>query len=269
MPRPHRTNGAGAAHHVMIRGVEGRAIFSRESEIEALLAHFATLVREVEFLVLAWCLLGNHAHFVLKQRGEKTLGDLMACLNSRHAQSFNRNNNRAGHLFQDRYKAVLIESEEQLVGSVPYVLGNVVRHGLGSMAGLVDYPWSGYSALIGRRSPRAFESADATLEALGVDPTSLPELVEQAALEPAAMGAALEPDQIDELNRLIRDCCRRHGVSAEALHSGRKDARAVRIELCSLAVDSLDLPLTEIARHSGISYDTVRRFAAKRSAKKP
>jgi REP element-mobilizing transposase RayT len=99
----------GALHHVMIRGIDGRAIFSAAAECEDFIARLAFLVRELGFAVLAWCLITNHAHLVL-QSNEVPLAILMKRLNARHAQRHNRREARVGHVFQARYKAVLIEN---------------------------------------------------------------------------------------------------------------------------------------------------------------
>ena len=117
--------------------------------------------------MLAGCLLGNHAHFVI-QTGLTPLAALMARLNSRHAQRYNRVSGRRGHLFQDRYKAVLITSEGRLARDVAYALGNPLRHGSLSRAGLEEYRFSGYSGLVGRRPLHSFESPAAVAAALGV-----------------------------------------------------------------------------------------------------
>jgi REP element-mobilizing transposase RayT len=245
----------------MVRGVERRTIFRCEADFEDFLARLGLLVHELEFLVLAWCLLDNHAHFVLKT-GKASLATLMARLTGRHAQRFNRTSTRVGHLFQDRYKAVLIEEEAHLACAVPYVLGNAARHGGGPPNGMSDYPWSGYGALVGRRPPRPFEAVEETVRALGMERNQLADRVAQVALEPAALGASLEPDQIDELERLISDCCARHGIERATLRSRRTHVREARIEICSRAATALDLTLAEISRHSGIPYETVRCFGA-------
>jgi REP element-mobilizing transposase RayT len=263
MPRPSRTHAVGVVHHVMIRGVDGRAIFSCNTDYEDFLTRFAFLVRELSFLVLAYCLLGNHAHLVLKS-GTVPLAVLMARLTSRHAQRFNRMNDRAGHLFQSRYKAVLIESDAQLVTTIPYVLGNAARHALITPDAALDYPWSMLSALVGRRAPREFEDGRAVAEALGLEQSKLHERVAEVALAPGASGARLEPNQVDELERLIRDCCMRHGIERDALRSRPHEGRAARVEICSLAASALDLSLAAIARHSGVSYDAMRRIAGRR-----
>ena len=187
----------------------------------------------------------------------------MARLNSRHAQIYNRAIERRGHLFQDRYKAVLITSDGQLAGVIAYVLGNPVRHGLMSMIELETYAYSGYSALVGSRPPWAFESLAAVAAALGVARTELLGFVRENALQPAAAGAGLEPDQIEELDLLIRDSCRRHGIAESALRASSPEPAKLRQEICSLANSSLDLRLVDIADRLGISYRSVKRILAR------
>ncbi len=261
MARAHRTDAPGAVHHVMIRGVDGRQIFSGDSSREDFLARFALLVREMGFVVLAWCLLGNHAHFVVKT-GHVPLALLMARLNSRHAQRLNRRINRVGHLFQDRYKAVLVTTDGWLARDVAYALGNPVRHGLMSIRGLETYRYSGYGALVGTQPPRSFESPHAVTKALGVARENIRSFIHESALEPGAKGAALEPDQVAELDRLIRDCCRRHGVEERSLHTASSRGQAVRGEIFSLAESLLDLALIDVARRVGTSYRTAKRIIA-------
>lgn len=244
----------------MIRGIDGRSIFRSVVEYDDFLARFAYLVRELGHVVLAWCLLGNHGHFVLKS-GEVPLAKLMHRLSGRHAQRHNWFTHRVGHLFQGRYKAVLIESDAQLVATIPYVLGNSARHGLVTPTGARDYAWSMYGALAGRRSPREFENVSVVADALGMEFRDLHAAVESAALEPAVHGARLEPDQIDELDRLIRACCARHGFGPRVLRNRHPEARAAGIEICKRAMAGLDLPLATIARHVGLSYDTAWRLS--------
>jgi REP element-mobilizing transposase RayT len=245
----------------MIRGIDGRTIFCSVSDFVDFLERFGLLVRELGFQVLAWCLLGNHAHFILKT-GNVPLATLMARLTARHAQRLNRTNGRVGHLFQARYKAVLIHDDGKLSRTSAYVLGNALRHGLVSATGLLDYRWSGYALLVGRREAFSFESVELIASALGVDRAHTVEFVREQSLAIGAEGAALEPDQIDELNLMIRDACREHSVPAEALRSLLPGAR-VRREILARAATSLDLPLRTIASEIGMSYRTARKISAR------
>jgi REP element-mobilizing transposase RayT len=246
----------------MIRGVNGCTIFRSVADFEDFLARFALLVRELGFEVLAWCLLGNHAHFILRT-GQAQLAELMARLTGRHAQRFNRESGRFGHLFQDRYKALLIEDDGRLASDAAYVLGNALRHALVTPSELGDYVGSAYGALIGRREPRSFESVERIAAALGVDPAHAAEYVEEHALAPDARAAALEPGQIDELNRMIRDACRARGVSVEFVRAADSEARSIRRDLLTRASAALDLPLRTIAREIGMPYRTARKLSSK------
>jgi REP element-mobilizing transposase RayT len=241
----------------MVRGVERRVIFRCRADYEDYLARFGLLVRELGFVVLAWCLIENHAHFLL-QVGSVPLGVLMARLNSRHALRFNRTNARVGHLFQGRYKAVLIEDERGVACCAAYVLGNAIRHLVVRPERADDYPWSGQGALVGRRPAMPFESVQATARALGIERSEVGSFIRREAIAPVGAGAALEPDQIDELDRLIVAACARHGVDARSLAAAHHAARAARAEICVRATSSLDLRLTEIARRLGISYAAAR-----------
>jgi REP element-mobilizing transposase RayT len=244
----------------MIRGVDGQPIFAGDESQSDFLHRFAFLVRELGFVVLAWCLLGNHAHFVIRT-GATPLGVLMARLGSRHAQRHNRTIARQGHLFQDRYKAVLVESDRQLACELAYVLGNPVRHGLMSIVELEHYCLGGFSALVGNRPPWEFESPRTVAAAIGIERAALRGFVETAALELGSPSAALEPDQIEELNALIRDCCRRHGVPEESLHHPEPGADGVRADICSRAARALTLPATEIAKRIGVRPWEARRMS--------
>ena len=72
-----------------------------------------------------WSLLSNHFHLLLR-RGEGPLSELMRRLMTRHAVRFNRRHGRTGHLFQNRYKSIVVEEEEYFLELVRYVHLNPV-----------------------------------------------------------------------------------------------------------------------------------------------
>jgi hypothetical protein len=158
---------------------------------------------------------------------------------------------------------VLITSEGQLARDVAYVVGNPLRHEIMSPTALEVYRFGGYSGLIGKRALYDFESTAAVAAALGVSRERLGGFVAECALEPGARAAALEPDQISELNLLIRECCRRHGVPEHHLLATNKQARSARAEICFVASERLDLKLVEIAARLGMPYRTAKRVAAR------
>jgi REP element-mobilizing transposase RayT len=100
--------------------------------------------------VLAYCLMGNHYHFVLHTR-QGNLSALMRHVNGVYTQAFNRRHGKVGHLFQGRFKAILVDREAYLLEVCRYVELNPVRAGM--VAGVGDWPWSSYRAHTGLSSP--------------------------------------------------------------------------------------------------------------------
>jgi REP element-mobilizing transposase RayT len=161
MPRPPRTDARGAIHHVMIRGVERRAIFRNDDDRGVFVDRFERLVCDMGFACDALTLIANHVHAVI-QTGDESLAKFMHRLSFYYAQHFNRENARTGHLFEARYKAKLVTDEAGLVRVVVYAIGNPLRHRLTTLEALPHDPWSPLSALAGTRrrgaSSRRLES---------------------------------------------------------------------------------------------------------------
>jgi REP element-mobilizing transposase RayT len=255
MPRPPRTDARGAIHHVMLRGVERRAIFLDDADRGFFVDRFERLVCDLGFECDALTLIANHVHAVI-QTGDAPLASLMHRLNFYYAQHFNRENARAGHLFEARYKAILVADDGGLVRVVAYATGNPVRHGLMTLEALPDDPWSPLSALVGTRRPRRFESTSRIATLLGA--ASPTDWVRTVALAPDAPDAVLEPDLRAELEYLIRATCLRHGVPREAL--GLDANRGTRREILAHAVRELRVPIARVAEAVGVS-----RWSASRS----
>jgi REP element-mobilizing transposase RayT len=143
----------------MVRGIERRDIFNTDEDREDLLCRLATLVPATGTCVYAWSLLKNHFHLLLRS-GEAGLSAFMRRLQTGYAVSFNRRHRRAGHLFQNRYKSVLVEEEPYFLELVRYIHLNPVRAGvIKSLRGLDAYPWSGHAAILGNRGNRGNQEA--------------------------------------------------------------------------------------------------------------
>ena len=155
MPRGARLDGPGALHHVTIRGLERRAIFRDAHDRRVFLAHLGRVGRATGLAVLAWALLPNHAHLLVRTARPRTaagggLATAMRRLLTAYAVAFNRRHGRSGHLFQNRYKSILVEDEPYLLELVRYIHLNPLRAGIvRNLAELDAYPWSGHSALMG------------------------------------------------------------------------------------------------------------------------
>jgi REP element-mobilizing transposase RayT len=134
----------------MVRGIEGRALFRDDRDRQDLLARLAAVGKGTGLQVLAWALLPNHFHLLVRT-GARPLATAMRRLLTGYAGRFNRRHRRRGHLFQNRYKSILVEEEPYLLEVTRYIHLNPLRAGaVRDLKTLDRYPWTGHSALLGR-----------------------------------------------------------------------------------------------------------------------
>lgn len=150
MPRHARIDIPGLLQHVIVRGIEKRPIFLDDQDRGDFLSRLRGLLTETETDCYAWALLDNHFHLLLRPR-QRTLAELMRRLLTGYAVVFNLRHNRAGHLFQNRYKSIVCDQDPYLLELVRYIHLNPVRAGtVGSLVDLADFPWCGHVELLGR-----------------------------------------------------------------------------------------------------------------------
>lgn len=151
MPRGPRLDIEGALHHVMVRGIEGRKIFLSDIDREDLTERLGAVWPKTETSIYAWSLMPNHFH-LLARTGRVPLSTMIRKVLTGYALSFNHRHNREGHLFQNRYKSILVEEEPYLLELVRYIHLNPIRKELvKSVKQLDTYPWSGHAVLMGNK----------------------------------------------------------------------------------------------------------------------
>jgi len=147
---PARIEVRGALYHVTARGNECRALFRDDADREEYLGRLARYREKFRFHLLAYCLMTNHVHLAIRT-GEQPLSRVMAGLHSSYAEWFNRRHRRVGHLFQGRYKALLIQEDRHLHALVRYIHQNPVKASMTTRA--ADYSWSSDQYLRGGKTP--------------------------------------------------------------------------------------------------------------------
>lgn len=151
MPRSPRLDVCGAVHHVIARGIERRNIFRTDRDRMAFVDRLSAVLRDCGTSLYAWCLMGNHFHLLLRS-GPVSLSSVMRRLLTGHAVTFNRVHHRSGHLFQNRFKSVLVEEEPYFLLLLAYIHLNPVRAGMISLDQLDHYRWTGHAALLERQA---------------------------------------------------------------------------------------------------------------------
>jgi putative transposase len=164
MARPLRIEYPGALYHLTSRGDRQEAIFEDDQDRTAFLNVLSEVVFRFRWRCHAYCLMGNHYHLMI-ETPEATLIKGMRHLNGVFTQWSNRRHKRSGHLFQGRYKAILIDRDSYFLELARYIVLNPVR------AAMVKHPslwaWSSYRATIGTCPAPAWLTSDGLLAEFG------------------------------------------------------------------------------------------------------
>jgi REP-associated tyrosine transposase len=158
MARPLRIQYPGAVYHVTCRGNERRDIFLGDEDRTTFLRFLSQSLNIYDVKLYAYVLMNNHFHLLV----ETPLGNLAECMrhfNITYTGYFNRRHRRVGHLYQGRYKSILVEKEVYLSVLSRYIHLNPIRlkklekaSETERLAKLFDYPWSSLSGYLDKRT---------------------------------------------------------------------------------------------------------------------
>jgi len=164
MARPLRLEFTGALYHVTARGNRQEDIFEEDGDRIEFISIFQDVCDRYNWVCHAYCLMGNHYHLLIETL-DANLSKGMRQLNGVYTQTFNRKHNRVGHLFQGRYKAILVEKDSYLLELSRYIVLNPVRAEMVRSA--VNWRWSSYRAMTGQVKKPVFLEVDWVLSAFG------------------------------------------------------------------------------------------------------
>lgn len=142
MPRIARKYLETNYYHVMTQGINKQFIFQKSEEKKFYIKTMYEIKQELNVNMLAYCIMDNHTHCLVKVEDIKKLSKFMQRLNSKYAYYYNKRHNRVGYVFRDRFKAEGIYSERQLYCCMKYIYDNPVKAGICNSAS--DYKFSNY-----------------------------------------------------------------------------------------------------------------------------
>lgn len=166
MTRPLRVEYPGAYYHVVNRGNNQENIYKNDRDKEKFVEYLEKAVERFSIIVHTYCLMSNHYH-LLVETPEANLSLAMQWINVSYATYFNRKRGRKGHLFQGRFKAILIDADAYLKHLSRYIHLNPVRAKMTSKP--AQYQWSSYSAFIDSRKAPKFLETDWLLSNFGTN----------------------------------------------------------------------------------------------------
>jgi REP element-mobilizing transposase RayT len=258
----------GAVYHLTSRGNARQKIFWNDDDRKLFLGTLAWVVRRFGWVCHAYCLMNNHYHLLVETpRANLSLG--MRQLNGVYTQAFNRRHKRVGHLFQGRFKAILVQKEAHLLELCRYVVLNPLR--IKAKTRVHEWRWSSYRATAGLEAAPDFLTVDWILSqfgqkrgqaqmkytefvADGLDDRPWEKLRGQIFLgskEFISRHASREKDEISEVPRVQRKPMK---PTLEQILGKKAGGRSVEI-----AYREYGYRMNEIAQHLGVHYATVSR----------
>jgi putative transposase len=146
MVRPLRIIYPDAVYHITNRGVNRQPIFFKEDDYLRFLDYLAQIHQRMNIIIHGYCLMSNHYHLEITTPKEN-ISRSIQWINQSYASYVNIRYQRSGHLFQGRFKSVVIEAESHLAALTRYIHLNPVRAGI--VSNPIEYPWSSYRAYMG------------------------------------------------------------------------------------------------------------------------
>lgn len=148
MARPLRITYPGAFYHITSRGNEQKPVFKSKRDREKFLEYLKSATERYNAIIHLYCLMDNHYHLLI-ETPSGNLPQIMLHINGAYTNYFNKKRGRAGHLFQGRYKAILVEADEYAKELSRYIHLNPVRAGIVELP--EKYEWSSYPYYIGAK----------------------------------------------------------------------------------------------------------------------
>jgi len=259
--RQLRLEHPGALWHVTSRGNERREIVRDEEDRRRFVRLLAHAVLQHRWLLHAWVLMSNHYH-LLVETPEIGLSDGMKWLNEMCAITFNERYERVGHLFQGRFKGIIVEREGHLLELVRYIVLNPVRCGMVRFAS--DFQWSNYRATAGLLSAPPWLETEWTLRQFGADPLAARESYRRFVAD--ARGASYNPWETvtGQIYLGSQDFCERMQLLVKSKERSREHPIAQR----RLVQPSLEKIAVLVAQHFAVAPDALKRRTRGGSARK-
>lgn len=149
MPRIARKNSQSNFYHVIVQGINKKYIFNKRDFINKYKQIILSKLKESNITILAYCIMNNHAHFLIFSEKCEFLSKFMQRVNTSYSQYYNKINNRVGYVFRDRYYSQDILNTKQLYSCLKYIHNNPVKaHICSSME---QYKYSSYNEFLGKK----------------------------------------------------------------------------------------------------------------------
>ena len=245
MARVSRKDTDGKFFHVMVQGIAKEYIFPDDEAKGCYLSCIRDSKYRKDIKIFAFCVMGNHAHFLFEVDSVLNISLFMNSVNAKYAKYYNTMNNRVGYVFRGRFKSELIESTKYLVNCMVYIQNNPVKAGMVKDA--KDYNYSSYTNYLTGLGVVDFKEASKYYD---IKPSNI-----KAIMKEKSNSDWLEHDEMiyESVNDVLDELIIKYGVSKHCLDDGtiKKVAEELK-KRCKIS-------LRKTADLLGINRERVRR----------
>lgn len=146
MPRQARVKSGSGIYHLMLRGINKQNIFEDEEDRKRFLETLEYFKWKSSYLLYGYCLMDNHIHVLMKEK-EESVSQAIKRISSSYVYWYNQKYERCGHLFQERFKSEVVETEEYFLIVLRYIHQNPLKAGVAKA--ISQYSWSSFREYIG------------------------------------------------------------------------------------------------------------------------
>lgn len=230
----------------MIQGINRENIFNTNKRIEKYLSYIKEIQQEYDILIISYCIMTNHAHFLVKVSNVNELSKFMQKINTKYAIYYNKVNNRVGYVFRDRFKLQVITSIEYFYRCVEYIHNNPVKAGICSKQS--EYKYSSFPSIYNSDKVKLYKNLEKILKENYLEKTSHDSI---KFLED-------EDDNKEEKNSIINRILKENSITKYDLLA-KENLQKLK-EIIYILKNEYGISYREIEKNIGISREKLRKL---------
>ena len=290
MARPYRLQGEGYLYHIASRGNDRKRIYVGKYDYEKFLEYLIKAKEKYKFYIYAYCLMSNHYHLLIETT-QPNLSRIMQYINTAYSVYYNKKRNRSGHLFQGRYKSIIIEGDSYFLELTRYIHLNPVRAGMSETP--EGYKWSSFRGYMSKKGDSVIDRQE-IMRYYKINPSKYKKFVLEGMdkkadilskvyagfilgrtkfIKDTLKDLKLQVDGGEEfsyskrvindvdIGNIVKEIAKRYKQSPKELYTGKKKPLFARKVAIYLSKRLTGLTNKEIGKAFGITYSAVSKSA--------
>ena len=253
MPRIARKDSQSKFYHIMVQGNNKEYIFNKKEDMKKYQRLIKEKLENSNIMILAYCIMNNHAHFLIYCEDEIYLSKYMQRLNTSYARLYNKENERLGYVFRDRFRSQDILTERQLYNCLRYIHNNPVKAGM--VKDVSEYEYSSYNEFLKETNIITEESIKLLFDDIDNYKTQF-KLIHNNCIDEDFID---EDDKTIDISTFLEEFEKKYNRKIEEVSQDRKFLKRVIND----AREQTNVTIVELAEKLNVSKSKVGRYIKK------